>query len=78
MKNVFKPNSYNIYYFKSNNLTEKIIKLDKLQSYSKLLLTKCSKESIDYNNCVSSYGIKINQFECDKEFTILKNCLNSK
>lgn len=41
-------------------------------------LKYCSKESINYSNCVTLKGLNIKHFECDKEFKSLAVCLSTK
>lgn len=40
-------------------------------------LKECNLESLSYVNCINKKGYSSNQYECEKEFLLLKHCLYS-
>ena len=57
--------------FNSLNETSSIPTLHKLA----VKIKNCSNESLGYSKCVEEKGINSKQYECEKQFRNLKNCL---
>lgn len=41
-------------------------------------VAQCSKEAALYTDCCTMKNLNISQYECQKEFDSLKNCVNKK
>ena len=79
-----KLNNYNIILLtKISKINNNIFKNNKhffgvwLNKVSNTIKNKCSIESFNYFECVNKKGYNINHFECDKEFQLLKKCINA-